>query len=379
MMNVDWKALCAGNVERVREAMQARGIDALVLAKNESTRYLTGYQRYFCATYLPPVHMVVLLQDRGPYLLLPPHIATYGERCHAEEVHVLPFGLKEQAAMLARLVRSANKKSSRIGIEMDYVYANLLRSLEGAIENAELVDAFPLLERVMAIKSPAEVHLLRKSAALTDQTVRAIFDKAKPGVSELELGGEAGVALRGGAEFVNHLCIRSEENAFDLSPINTPRRLKDGDVLQLDIGFIYEGYVSDVNRGLVIGEASKEKADIIRVTVDVHWALLELVKPGVRVSTVFHKAVELFEKAGMGDAFRMPFIGHGLGLNLHEYPYVTPDNHAEFEPNMVIAMEPGLYAPGRGSCRMENVVLVTETGYELITDLPDDRVMNGLN
>jgi Xaa-Pro aminopeptidase len=230
----------------------------------------------------------------------------------------------------------------------------------------------------MAIKSPAEIRFLRRSSALNDQVVNAIFAKAKPGVSELELGAEAGVALGGGAEFINHLCIRSEENAYDLSPLNTSRKLQDGDLLQLDIGFIYEGYVSDVNRTLVIGQASKDKADIIRATVDAHWEMLELVKPGVPVSSVFHKATELFDKAGLGDAFKMPFIGHGIGLNLHEYPYVTPTNHAVFEPNMMIAIEPGLYAPGRGTCRMENVLLVTENGHEIITNLPDDRVRNGL-
>jgi Xaa-Pro aminopeptidase len=94
---------------------------------------------------------------------------------------------------------------------------------------------------------------------------------------------------------------------------------------------------------------------------------------------VYNKATELFAKAGLSDAFRMPFIGHGMGLNLHEYPYVTPDNHAVFEPNMIVAMEPGLYAPGRGTCRMENVLLITDKGHEIITDLPDDRVRNGLN
>jgi Xaa-Pro aminopeptidase len=243
---------------------------------------------------------------------------------------------------------------------------------------ASIVDAFPLLERVMAIKSPAEIELLRKSSALTDQVVNSMFSKARVGVSELELGAEAGIALGAGAEFINHLCIRSEENGFDLSPINTSRKLRDGDILQLDIGFIYEGYVSDVNRTLTIGKVSQEKIDIIQATVDVHWELLEMVAPGKPVSAVYHKAVELFAKAGLSDAFRMPFIGHGLGLNLHEYPYVTPTSEAVFEPNMVIAMEPGLYAPGRGSCRMENVVLVTGTGNELITNLPDDKARNGL-
>jgi Xaa-Pro aminopeptidase len=119
-MTVDWKALCADNVKRVRAAMQKQGIDALLLGKNESTRYLTAYQRYFVATYLPPVHMVVLFQDKGPYLMLPPHIATYGARCHCEGVNILPFDLKNQIALLSTMLAPVNRKACKIGVELDF-------------------------------------------------------------------------------------------------------------------------------------------------------------------------------------------------------------------------------------------------------------------
>src|SRR5947208_9594980 len=112
---VDWKALCGDNVKRVRAAMHKQGIDALVLGKNESTRYLAAYQRYFVATYLPPVHMVVLFQDKGPYLMLPPHIATYGERCYCEAVKILPFDLKDQVALLTSILAPVNRKGRKIG------------------------------------------------------------------------------------------------------------------------------------------------------------------------------------------------------------------------------------------------------------------------
>lgn len=378
-MLVDWEKLCSENVKKVRDAMAATGLDALVLTKNETTRYTTGYQRYYCSTYLPFVHMVVLFQDRGPYLVLPEHIVSYGERCHAESVHVLPLGMKAQVRALADSLRSVDRQGCRIGVELDYVHGNFLRLFEGELQNAQVVDATPMLEKAMAVKSAAEISLIRKSSALCDEVVRSIFDKATPGVTELELAACAESALRKGAEFINHLCVRSEENAFDLSPINTDRALREGDCLQLDIGVIYEGYVSDMNRTLVLGEASRDKADIIRTVVDVHWALADLIKPGNRACDVYNHALALFGRSDLGEHFRMPFIGHGLGLNLHEYPYITPDNEAVFEPGMVIALEPGLYAPGRGTCRMENVLLVTEAGNELITDLPDDRELNKLN
>src|ERR1700730_11758790 len=146
-MNVDWKALCADNVKRVRAAMQKEGIDALVLSKNESTRYLTAYQRYCVATYLPPVHMVVLFQDKGPYLMLPPHIATYGARCYCEEVKVLPFGLKEQVSLLKEILGTIKRPGRTIGIELDFVNGHFLKAFEGAIESASIVDCFPMLER----------------------------------------------------------------------------------------------------------------------------------------------------------------------------------------------------------------------------------------
>ena len=376
---VDLKDLARSNVARVQARMVRDGVDALVLAKNETTRYLTGYQRYFCASYLPFVHAVVLLQDRGPYLLLPTHILKFGDRCHAEEVRLLPMDLEAQVETILSLLRPLDRKGAKIGTELDFMFAGFMRLLEAGLTNAAVVDSAPVMERVMAIKTPDELALLTKSSNLNDAVVRSIFEKARPGVTELQLGAEAGIALGGGAEFINHLCIRSQENAFELGPINTARVLAEGDTLQLDTGFIYRGYVSDVNRTRVLGTPTQKQKDVIRTVVDVHADLMTMMKPGTRASDIYNRCLELFGRSAFRDDFRMPFIAHGIGMQLHEFPYVTPTNHAELEAGMVIALEPGIYVPGQGTCRMENVFVITEDGYDMITDLPDDLELNGIS
>lgn len=377
-IELSWNELARGNVQRIQASMQSEGIDALVLAKNESTRYTTGYQRYFCATYLPFVHIVVLLQDRGPYLMLPEHIEAFGQRCYSERVEVLPMEHEAQLEAVAALLRPLDKKGAKIGAELDYFHAGFLNPLQDKFSHVEWTDAQTILGKVMAIKSPTEIEWLRRSSALNDKVVRAILEKAAPGMTELELGAEAGIALAGGAEFINHLCIRSDYNAYELGPLNTDRVLKDGDCLQLDTGFVYRGYVSDVNRTKIIGRPTADQTDVIKITVDVHMALMDMMKPGTRASDIYARCVELFHRTPLGQSFRMPFIAHGLGASLHEFPYVTPANHAVLEENMVIALEPGLYVPERGTCRMENAFVITADGYDMITDLPSDLEINGI-
>jgi Xaa-Pro aminopeptidase len=376
---VNTKHLAKANVARVQARMVKDEVDALVLAKNETTRYLTGYQRYFCASYLPFVHAVVLFQDRGPFLLLPSHIMAFGDRCYSEEVRLLPMNLDGQSKAITSLLKTVDRKGAKVATELDFMHAGFMRLLEGGLENASIIDSAPVMERVMAIKSPDELTLIRKSAALNDAVIRSIFEKAKPGLTELELGAEASIALGGGAEFINHLCIRSQENAFELGPINTARKLSDGDTLQLDTGFIYRGYVSDVNRTKILGQPTERQKDVIKTVVGVHMELMEMMKPGTCASEIYNRCADLFRASRFGDDFRMPFIAHGIGMQLHEYPYVTPTQDALLEEGMVLALEPGIYVPNQGTCRMENVFVITNKGYDLITDLPDDLALNGIN
>lgn len=366
-------------LDRLHRMMAKHDLDAVLLAKNDNTRYITGYQRYFCTSYLPFVHAVLVSRDGGPVLLLPEHIMGWGPRCYSEEVRLFPMGIQRQMGVLREVVARRRLAKGRIGVEADFMQVEYYQALQETLPEAQIVSAVPCIEETVAVKIPEEVALLREAARLVDLAVDAMMDAVREGMTEKQLAAVGAVALREGAEFFNHLCVRTGENAYLLAPTNTDRVIRRGDPIQLDIGYIYEGYVSDINRTKILGGPNADQELIIRTGVRMERSCIQALKPGVRACDVYSLAKTIATHAGFGSHFSMPFVGHSIGVSLHENPYMTPFNENTIEEGMVIAMEPGLYVPGQGTCRMEDMVVVTAAGVEFLTHCPDDLELNGLS
>ncbi|MBI3969405.1 MAG: aminopeptidase P family protein [Chloroflexi bacterium] len=168
------------------------------------------------------------------------------------------------------------------------------------------------------------------------------------------------------------MTVRSGPHAVNCYPLPTDRAFRPGDCVQLDIGCIVEGYVSDTNRTVVVGTATDEQRELLRVGQTMLERGLAAIRPGARAADVWRACFEVAEGAGMADRVTIPFAGHGLGLGLHEEPYVWPESDTILEAGMVIALEPGVYAPGIGGSRPEDTVVVTASGSELLTHYPRD-------
>ena len=356
--------------------MRERDIDALVICENGRSRYLTGYQRYFTATHVPSVHAVVLTQADGPFLLLPRHIRLERDAHFATQLVTLDFGEPAKWRTLSDLLRETRTATGRIAIETNFLSQRSVDGLKEIIKG-ELVAAEPLMQRATAIKFPDEIALLRESARLVDIGVAAAVDACRVGVTELDVAAEATEAmLRGGAEFINHMTVRSGPHADGNHPFPTDRRLSDGDCVQIDIGCVYRGYVSDTNRTKIVGTPSGEQRKLLDVGQSMLEAGIAAVAPGVAASSIWRAAVDVAERAGMRDLMAIPFVGHGIGLSLHELPFIDAAATTILEENMVFALEPGVYAPGIGCSRPEDMILVTTRGAERLTHFPRDADLN---
>lgn len=365
-------------LDRLHQIMAKHDIDALLLAKNENTRYVSGYQRYFASTYLHFVHMVLVPQGGGPILMLPEHIVRYGEACYAQEVLPFPISIDGQIKLLRSVCDRLGITSGRIGIEVDFIPAQYFGALRTGLPDARFVSALPCIEETTVIKFPEEVRILREAAQLADMATDAMMRAAEEGMTEKQLAAVAAVALSEGAENFSHLCVRTGENAYRLAPLNTGRVIQRGDPIQLDIGYILSGYVSDINRTMIVGGPNAFQERILRIGVKMTRETIKALRPGARVCDIFRLAREIAADADLSEYFIMPFIGHSIGINLHENPYVTIENDAAIESGMVICMEPGLYALGKGTCRYEDMVLVTPDGPEYLSHCADDLALNGL-
>jgi Xaa-Pro aminopeptidase len=357
--------------------MRERNVAALIVSENARTRYLTGYQRYFTATHVPPVHAVLLTLHDGPILLVPRHIGLASGDHHAERLILLDFGEAARIDAIGRIIRDLGAARETIAVEMGFLSHAFLEKLKAHLPAATITDADPVLQAATAAKFPDEIVLLRESARIVDIGVAAAVAACRAGVTELDVAAEASaVMLRSGAEFINHMTIRSGPHAYANYPFPTARRLETGDCVQIDIGCVYGGYVSDTNRTKIVGRASTEQMELLDVGQRMLEAGIASVAPGIAASAVWRAAFDVADKAGMKDRVILPFVGHGIGLGLHELPFFNAAATTVLQEGMVVALEPGVYAPAIGCSRPEDMLLVTADGAELLTHYPRDHDLN---
>lgn len=359
--------------ERLRGLMREQSMAALIVSENGRSRYLTGYQRYYSATHISPVHAVVLTQEAGPFLVVPRHIVLREDEHFAASVVHVPFGDDHRLDAIGEILRASGTAQQRIGIELGYLNRNLVDKLERRLPGAHLTEVEPLLRTATSRKFPDEIRLLREAARLVDEGVAAAVAACAVGVTELEVAARASARmLELGAEFINHMTIRSGHRVSGNFPFPTDRRFEDGECVQIDIGCIVGGYVSDTNRTVVVGRASADQEKLFDVGQRMLEAGVAAVRPGVRASEIWHAAYGVAERAGMADRVTLPYAGHGIGLSLHEEPFINAASTTILAEDMVFALEPGVYASGIGGSRPEDMILVTASGAELLTHFPRD-------
>lgn len=367
-------SLAERKVTRLRDQMRQAGVAGLVLSENGRTRYLSGYQRYYTATYLPFVHAAILSLDAGPVLLVPRHVMGAAEECRVESVVEFPSSPEGKIEVLTRALEDLGVANRRLAIEFDFIHYGFLAGLMRRLRDADIVDAAPIMNRVTAIKFPEEIALLREAARMVDMGMAAAVEASRAGATEVEVAAHASACmLREGAEFINHMCVRSGPHAVSLFPVPTSRVIQTGECVQFDFGCVHHGYVSDINRTVVVGTPTAAQRELMRVGQGMLEMGIAAVRPGVTAADVWRASFEIAVRAGMAECVTIPFSGHGIGLGLHEEPYIARGSETILEENMVFALEPGVYAAGIGGSRPEDMLLVTATGCEVFTHSPRDH------
>lgn len=241
----------------------------------------------------------------------------------------------------------------------------IFRKLQEKIPGVSIEDRSMLLPEMRAIKSPAELELMKRAAAATAMGYRAAFSTLKPGIGEREMQHAMERAyIDAGAEGVAYgSIVGSGLNGTVLHYVDNDGECREGDLLVIDSGAQYCGYACDVTRTLpVSGKFSKEQRDLYTIVLRSQLAAIKAAKPGAHMWQVDKAARDILEKAGLGDAY-IHGIGHQLGLEVHD---VTPDG--VLKPGMVITIEPGVYLPDRKvGIRIEDDILITRSGNANLT------------
>ncbi len=253
---------------------------------------------------------------------------------------------------------------------------HLRRMVSGMCPGAEIVDGEGYGERLRSIKEEGEIEILRKLAAFTDGAMAAVVPEIKPGVTPAyiehllsEFGRERNVPDLPFAPAC--ICVRTGAPGSDSiggHPKDSP--IEKGTAVTFDFGYVMDGYCSDFGRAFYCGVPDDTIAGAYRALQEAQCSLLETIKPGMRMDLTFRTLFSSLEKHGLGKYLRnygLGLMGHQIGIDVHERPWLSDEADEIFEPGMVMCIEPKIWYPGKGYLRVEDMVLITKDGCESLT------------
>jgi Xaa-Pro aminopeptidase len=360
---------------RLRHAVHAAELDGLIVTHLPNVFYLTNF--------LATAGIAIAMRDRL-YLIL-----DFRYAAAAKEIWDTPYGCPDAEIVtvertydetLVALIKRLQPK--RLGIEGSNVSVNRANQLTRSLDSAsELVPTDSVVEQLRVIKDAHEIEMLRCGARLLSPVAVDIISDVKPGMREQELAAKIDWRIKSaGFERCSfETIVASGPNSALPHAHPGERVLREGDLVVLDFGGVYGGYCVDLTRTVALGEPDPEMARVYQAVLEAQKAAIDAVKPGVRAGDIDAAARTTLARHGLADAFGHS-TGHGLGVEIHETPRIGPRRAAAgdapaprdeaIEPGMVFTIEPGAYLPGWGGVRIEDDVLVTSDGVEVLTNVP---------
>lgn len=265
-----------------------------------------------------------------------------------------------------------NLASGQIGVEPIRLRFLELQYLHAALPGVEFVDAGESIASLRVIKDSAEVERMRQAAKIAQQALVETLSTLREGMSEKEIASELVIQLfRAGSdpELPFGPIVAIGENSANPHAVPSDRTLQKGDLLLIDWGAAFEGYFSDITRTFTFGQVDPELLKIGEIVMAANQAGRQAGKPGLEAGAVDRAARSVISAAGYGAEF-FHRTGHGLGMEAHETPYIFKENATLLSPGMTFTVEPGIYITGKGGVRIEDDVVVTDSGLESLTDLP---------
>lgn len=274
---------------------------------------------------------------------------------------------------------SNGRSSLRLGLEQQHVTLARAAALRAAGEHVTWIELPQTIEPIRAIKSTIEADAIRTAAAITDHVMALVPQLARPGASETELAWALEKAMReqGADALAFPVTVASGPNAA--LPHHRPgaRRLRPGDAIIVDMGAMKDGYCSDLTRTFFLGaEPTSQFQEIFALALAAHTAVFTQTRPGMALKTIDSIARDHIAAAGHKEHFGHG-LGHGVGLEVHEAPHLSPRAKDEetLSAGMIVTVEPGVYIPGWGGVRIEDLAIVTETGLQPLSRCPKEPVI----
>ncbi|MFC0180678.1 M24 family metallopeptidase [Thorsellia kenyensis] len=383
--------------DKARQLMNERNIDALILSTPENFYHLTGHQSFFLYTFKYTGAAVAILfrDEKIPSLVLMNEFEAQGVSLEMPNYILKTFPIwvdidtpfmpqntnkrrpilpptEQVLAVIKEYLIAHDKLNKNIAIEFPQISLQTKVLLDKIFGNVNWHDSNQLIDELRTIKTDYEIEHLRKSAFITERGIEAAINSIEAGCSAYELTHAYQKEIANYKETSHsrfHLISIGE--LFSPQKIPSKQTIKEGDLIKLDCGVDVEGYGADIARTVSFKKPTKKAEEIFDIILAGHEHMLSLVKPFESMEYVFNSTIKKIQQMGLPN-YQRGHLGHsnGLSLGLEEPPFVKNHTNSIFLPGMVLSLETPYYGIGVGSIMIEDMLLITKTGYELFSQLP---------
>ena len=356
-------------LNQLNTSLRTSGLDAVILNPGPTLTHLTGLRFHLMER---PV-VLMFAKDQAPAIVLPElELQKVASLPYKLQVFAYPENPSEWDGAFRRAAQSLDLDGKRIGVEPRQLRLLEFRHVKAGAPEADYPDASEVLSSLRLRKDSDEIEAMRRAVKIAQDALEATTPLIKIGMTERELSSELVVQLlKHGSEPEMPFApiISGGPNAANPHASPTERKLQAGDLLVVDWGATYDSYISDLTRTFAVGEVDDEYRKIHEIVQEANAAGRAAARPGVPCANVDKSARDVIEKSGYG-AYFTHRTGHGIGMEGHEEPYMRGDNMQLLEPGMAFTVEPGIYLPDRNGVRIEDNVVITETGADVLSDMP---------
>ena len=343
-----------GRIDRLRRFLYSLNIFGAVITDMKNVRYFSGFTG--------SEGTLIVIENSGLFL-------TDGRYTTQASQEVKAFKTKEYKKKTDGIADAVRELCiGRVGVESNHMTLSLFGDLKDLMSGIELIPIKRDLSELRMIKEDDEIASIKKAIKIAEDSLNEVIPMISPGVSEKEIATELehAMKLRGSGPLPFPIIAASGDHGAFVHASPGPRKIKSGEFLIIDFGAENQGYASDETVTFMIGEERPREREIYDVIRGAQREGINKVKPGVSVKEVDKVVRDFISDKGFADFFSHG-TGHGVGLDVHEPPNISPLGNGLLSPGMVITIEPGIYIPGWGGVRLEDMVLVSEEGPKLLT------------
>jgi len=358
-------------VEKSKKIGKKIGIDAFLVNSEKNMRYFAG----FSALAIERFAGIIIPVEKSVLIVIVPKLEEEKAKEYSAFKEIRSYDDSENpATLLNQVIKEFKLEKAVFGVEGTLTF-KFYRMLVECSPKIRIEDASIIFSQLRSIKSDEELKKMEKAARIVAEGIKAGIDFIKPGVSELAISSEIEKTIKeNGGESVPFCIVLSGSNSALPHGETSNRKVREKDVVLMDVGAVYRGYYADITRTVFVREVTKTHRKIYEIVAKAQEAAIETVKPNIKAGDVDRAARKIIEDAGYGEYFTHR-AGHGLGLEVHEEPYITPNNKTVLKPNMTFTIEPGIYLAGKFGVRIEDDIVVSTSGAKLLSNLSKELLV----